>query len=479
MHEVLIAPSDLAALETVAPAERIERLLRGDARPGRALDGTAVVNVNSTASGGGVAEMLQVLLPYARGAGIDARWFVIEGDAQFFAITKRIHNHLYGGEGDGGPLGEDEHRHYEAVLRDNAAQLANAVRPADIVVLHDPQPAGLAAAMNRRGARVVWRCHVGSEIENDHTAAGWAFLRRYLDPAVVEAYVFSRRGFAPSWIPGALVHAIPPSIDPFSPKNQELPDDDVRAILGAVGLIMADGREAGYRRRDGTRRGIEHGADVLRTGPPPAPDIPLVVQISRWDRLKDMAGVLHGFADYVVGDGEAQLVLAGPVVTSVADDPEGALVLQECREAWRRLPHHARRRVALACLPMADADENAIIVNALQRHAAVVTQKSLAEGFGLTVSEAMYKRRPVIASAVGGIMDQIVDGESGVLLPDPTDLDRFAVTLAALLADPDRARALGERAHDRVVERFLPDIQLGRWGDLLASLDGGRSRTGR
>ena len=138
--------------------------------------------------------------------------------------------------------------------------------------------------------------------------------------------------------------------------------------------------------------------------------------------------------------------------------------------SWRRLPHHARRRVALACLPMADPEENAIIVNALQRHAAVVTQKSLAEGFGLTVSEAMYKRRPVIASAVGGILEQIVDGESGVLLPDPTDLDAFAAALAATLADPVRARALGERAHDRVVERFLPDTQLGRWGALFVDL---------
>jgi trehalose synthase len=139
----------------------------------------------------------------------------------------------------------------------------------------------------------------------------------------------------------------------------------------------------------------------------------MVVQIARWDRQKDMVGVLRGFADFVVGDGGAQLVLAGPVVTAVADDPEAAAVFDECLEAWRHLPHHARTRIALACLPMADVRENAVIVNALQRHATVVVQKSLAEGFGLTVSEAMYKRRPVIASAVGGIVSQIVDGESG------------------------------------------------------------------
>ena len=245
--------------------------------------------------------------PYARGAGVDARWLVIEGDERFFAITKRLHNHLYGVAGDGGPLGEDEHRHYEAVLRDNAAELASAVRPGDIVVLHDPQPAGLAAAMHQRGARVVWRCHVGTDATNERTEEGWEFLRRYLEPPVAEAYVFSRRGFAPSWAPDDMTHAIPPSIDPFSPKNQELSNDQVHAILGAVGVLGCQHATADYRRPDGTTRRIEHGADIVRTGPPPGPDVPIVVQISRWDRLKDMVGVLDGFADFVVGDGGTQL----------------------------------------------------------------------------------------------------------------------------------------------------------------------------
>jgi trehalose synthase len=162
--------------------------------------------------------------------------------------------------------------------------------------------------------------------------------------------------------------------------------------------------------------------------------------------------------------------LAGPVVSAVADDPEGAEVLQECWDAWRRLPHHARSRVALACIPMADLEENAVIVNALQRHATIVVQKSLAEGFGLTVSEAMYKHRPVIGSAVGGIADQIVDGETGVLLPDPTDLDAFAETLGQLLGAPQRLDAMGTRAYERVVDNFLPDTQLARWRRLMSTL---------
>ena len=220
----------------------------------------------------------------------------------------------------------------------------------------------------------------------------------------------------------------------------------------------------------GRAAGSSAGVDIVRTGPPPWPDVPLVVQVSRWDRLKDMVGVLAGFAELVVRAHRAQLVLAGPVVSGVADDPEGADVLQECYDAWRRLPYDVRARAALVCIPMDDPDENAIIVNALQRHATIVVQKSLAEGFGLTVSEAMYKRRPVIASAVGGIADQIVDGDSGVLLADPTDLDAFARAMAGLLEAGNAATAMGDRAQDRVVDRFLPDSQLARWSAVVAEV---------
>ena len=291
----------------------------------------------------------------------------------------------------------------------------------------------------------IWRCHVGADAANGRTETGWEFLRRYLAPPAADAFVFTRKSFAPSWIPGASVFEIPPSIDPFSPKNEELSTDETKAILTSVGLLSGSRRAAEYRRADGIPRRINRGVDVVRTGPPPDPDAPLVVQVSRWDRLKDMPGVLRGFAEFVVSDHDTHLVLAGPVVSAVADDPEGAQVLTQCWQAWRNLPHHARSRIALACLPMADLEENAVIVNALQRHAAIVVQKSLAEGFGLTVSEAMFKRRPVVASAVGGISDQIVDRESGILLPDPTDLHAFADAIDGLIADP-RAPVVAGRA---------------------------------
>ncbi|MDQ2689094.1 MAG: glycosyltransferase, partial [Chloroflexota bacterium] len=215
---------------------------------------------------------------------------------------------------------------------------------------------------------------------------------------------------------------------------------------------------------------INRHADVLQTGPPPPPDAPLVVQVSRWDRLKDMEGVMTAFAEHVDPGLGAHLLLAGPAVTGVADDPEGGGVLRACIDRWRRLPHHARSRVHLACMPMTDPDEQAAIVNALQRHATVVVQKSLAEGFGLTVAEAMWKSRPVIASAVGGIVDQIRDGEDGILLPDPADLAACGAAIERLLRDPFEAARLGANARVRVTDAFLGDRHLERYASLFGQL---------
>jgi trehalose synthase len=183
--------------------------------------------------------------------------------------------------------------------------------------------------------------------------------------------------------------------------------------------------------------------------------------------MKDMPGVMQAFADGVAMQTDAHLMLAGPSVAGVTDDPEGVQVLEACTRQWRALPHAIRNRVHLACLPMRDMEENAAIVNALQRHAAIVTQKSLAEGFGLTVVEAMWKRRPVIASAVGGIADQIVDGESGLLVPDPQDLAEFADAARRVLTDPLLAVRLGKGGYERAHERFLADRHLETWAHLI------------
>jgi trehalose synthase len=195
----------------------------------------------------------------------------------------------------------------------------------------------------------------------------------------------------------------------------------------------------------------------------------LVVQVSRWDHLKDMTGVMTGFAARPTPE-DVHLLLVGPDISAVADDPEGALVLRECRSLWQSLPPEIRSRVHLACLPMDDVDENALIVNALQRRATIVVQKSLVEGFGLTVTEAMWKSRPMIASAVGGIQDQIVDGRDGVLIKDPLDLEAFAAALGELLDDPQRAAGLGAAAHQRVLDEYLGDRHLTQYVELCATL---------
>jgi trehalose synthase len=471
LHEVDVQAIDAAKLEPLIGVERMARFEEAAEVARGTLAGSSVLNVNSAGAGGGVAEMLQTLLAYARGAGIDARWLVIEGDPAFFAITKRIHNGLYGSPGDGGDLGSAEHQHYEDVLRSNADELLALIRPGDVVLIHDPQPAGLVAAAKGAGARVVWRCHVGIDRPNEWSRRAWEFLRPYLSDS--DAFVASRSTFGPPWADPAQVRVIRPSIDPFSAKNEPVSLRNARLTLAYVGLI--DGAieappAVPFTRRDGSPGRINRRVDIVQTGPPAPADVPLVVQISRWDRMKDMSGVMEGFVQHVDPSLGAHLLLCGPVVTGVADDPEAGDVLDECVRRWRELPHAARSRVHLACLPMADPDENAAIVNAIQRHASIVVQKSLAEGFGLTVAEAMWKRQPVVASAVGGIVDQIEDGTHGVLVDDPTDLQAFGSSVESLLRDRAAARRLGRNAHRRVAHEFLGDRHLEQYGVLFEQL---------
>ena len=470
LREVEVEALDAARLEPLIGPERMARFEQIADATQRTLAGRSVLSINSTATGGGVAEMLQTLLAYVRGAGIDARWLVIDGDAAFFAITKRIHNGLYGSPGDGGALGAAERRHYERVLRRNADEILALVRSGDVTLVHDPQPAGLCAALAAAGARVVWRSHVGADVPNEWTTRAWEFLRPYIEDA--EAYIVSRAAFAPPWADAARTHVVQPSIDPFSAKNEPISHRNVRVALAFSGLLEGDGAPPAvpFRRRDGSPGRINRHVDVVQNGPPTPVDAPMVIQASRWDAMKDMAGVMEGFANHVDPALGAHLVLAGPAVTGVADDPEAALVYNDCVDRWRRLPHAARARVHLACMPMADPDEAAAMVNALQRHAAVVVQKSLAEGFGLTVAEAMWKSRPVVGSAVGGIADQIVDGEHGLLVQDPADLAAFGAAVESLLRDPGDAARLGRNARERATAEYVGDRHLEQYGQLLARL---------
>src|SRR5215813_8542835 len=301
VHSVEVPRRPVSLLGPIVGGQRYLRLVQAADQFRRLLAGRRIWNVNSTATGGGVAEMLQVLVGYVKDLGIPIGWLVITGDAEFFAITKRLHNQIHGDRA-GGPLGAAETGHYTQMLAANAVELLGRVQPGDVALLHDPQTAGLAEPLARAGARVVWRCHIGVGWENDATRAGWDFLRPHLGAA--EAYVFSRREYVPSWLPDDKVSIIPPSIDPFSPKNQDLDAATVQAILVTLGVLdgappQVPGR---FVRRNGDMDIVTRAAAITGEGRP-GPDDPVLLQVSRWDRLKDMAGVMRGFADYVVPDG--------------------------------------------------------------------------------------------------------------------------------------------------------------------------------
>ena len=477
MQEVEIQPLQLDRFTDLLPPDRIIRFSDVAAEARSLTQGRVIWNINATAQGGGVAEMLQTLLAYVRAVFVDTRWLVLTGNPEFFTVTKRVHNMLHGEPGDGGDLGEAERAVVAEALEADIEEMTARVSVGDVVLLHDPQTAGMVDRLRAVGALVVWRCHVGRDTSNELTDRAWEFLRPMIQHA--DAFVFSRSAYVPTWCRQEAVHIITPSIDPLSTKNTSLSDAMGTASLIRSGIVedaidsQGDDHLPRFVRRDGRVGEVRLHRDLLAEGEPVPVEARLVVQVSRWDRLKDMAGVQQGFIEAMTSlPDDVHLVLAGPEVAGVSDDPEGAAVLAECRDGWRRLGPAERRRVHLVCLPMDDVDENAHLVNALQRRATIVVQKSLVEGFGLTVTEAMWKGRPVVASAVGGIADQITDMVDGVLLDDPTDVQALGDALRTLFNDPELCAALGAAGRQTVHDRFLGDWHLEAYVDLLRRLLG-------
>ncbi|WP_159391223.1 glycosyltransferase [Streptomyces viridochromogenes] len=412
------------------------------------MAGRTVWHVNTTATGGGVAELLDSSVRLHNDSGIRARWLVLNGEAEFFTVTKRLHHRLHGGVDEVGSLGEVERKLYETTTRRQAEEVANWVGVDDICVLHDPQTLGLAPHLAARGLRVAWRCHIGTSVASGIVDETWQFLRPYL--RTPEVCGFSVAEYAPPQLrqEDGKVLVLRPSIDPASRKNRPLAAPAVHELLRAIGLEPpTDGRPTRNTR----------GARVLQDDHLP-PDAPMVIQVSRWDPLKDMAGVLEGFATYVAPvRADAHLVLAGPDPADIPDDPEGAQILHRLREAWQGLPPSTRRRVHVVTLSLTDTDTNAQVVNALQQRADVVLQKSLREGFGLTVTEAMWKGKAIVASAVGGIPAQIRDGIEGLLIRNPHDFQTFGRAVVQLLEDPALRNKMGEAARRRCASQFLID----------------------
>jgi trehalose synthase len=470
----------------LAPAVHELRAEAGQFAP--LFEGRKLWMINSTESGGGVAEMLPPLVHLLREVGIATEWVVLETDeTDFFALTKRIHNLIHG---EGNPeLGEADRELFERVNRRNAHDLERWVQPGDIVTIHDPQPMPLASMLKARlDVDCLWRCHIGLDESNPQTRSAWDFLQPYAD-AYAHA-IFSAPEYIPEYFSNRAT-VIFPALDPLATKNHEASVHRIVNILTSSGLVTcskpvlgpAFERPAERLLPDGTFTPADRAEDIGLL------HRPLVTQVSRWDRLKGWRPLMDGFARLKKATARdrsrdplerrrlelARLVLGGPDPGAVADDPEGQEVLEELIGAYREYPPEIQADIAILALPMASVDENAHIVNALQRVSSIVVQNSLREGFGLTITEAMWKGVPVLSNrrAVGPRL-QIRDGIDGRLIDDPRDQAEIAEALDTMLSQPEQRDAWGRSAQGRVLERFLIFSQIDSWIELLGETVRGR-----
>lgn len=402
MPEMLAAYAEVVGQDVITHLQQLARPLKG----------MKVVHVNSTRVGGGVAEILEKLVPLSNELGIDTRWEVISGNEDFYRCTKAMHNGL---QGHRTPIADSLLKTYEEVNRKNAEQLRPQLEEADFVFIHDPQPAPLLGLCSNRRGRWVWRCHIDASRPYRPL---WRYLRSHISP--YDASIFSLPAFAQS-LPHP-EYIIAPSIDPLSEKNIDL---DIAEL-------------------DEVRRRFELD-----------PDRPLILQVSRFDRFKDPVGVIeaHRLArKFIPG---LQLVLAGGTAT---DDPEGGMVLQEVRQAAGDDPD-----IKILLLPP-DAHRT---INALQRASDIVIQKSTKEGFGLTVTEGLWKGKPVIGGDIGGIRLQVVNYHTGFLVRTPQGA---ALRIRYLLYRRDRMAEMGAKGRQFVRENFLLTRHLREYLTLIVGL---------
>ncbi len=383
--------------------------LRQLARP---LRGIKIVHVNSTRTGGGVAEILTQLVPLMGELGLDARWEVIQGEESFFQCTKSFHNAL---QGNALPLSDAMFRSFEETNANSAEELRGILEEADIVFIHDPQPLPLLRLCPARKGKWVWRCHI--DLSQPYRPV-WRYLRKFV--VDYDASIFSLADFSQP-----LPHTqflMRPSIDPLSEKNMELPEDQVTGVRQQFGLD---------------------------------PERPLMLQVSRYDRFKDPVGVIQSYKLARTSAPDLQLVLAGGGAT---DDPEGGAVLAEVRGAAAE-----DKDIHILVLP-SDAH---VTINALQRSADIILQKSTKEGFGLTVAEAMWKGKPVIGGATGGIRRQVFNHHTGFLVRTP---EGAALRIRYMLRHPDKTLEMGQKAKEFVRQNYLLTRNLREYLSLMLAL---------
>ncbi len=393
LQQVDVGERTLDVYRGIAPDDVLAALERQAAR----LRGARILHVNATPYGGGVSELLRSTVPLLNGLGLVADWKVIAGDAPFFQVTKAMHN---GMQGSGRDLSVDEQAIYRANADANAAQLTESY---DYVFIHDPQPAAILAHHDKGDARWIWRCHIDTSAPNPGV---WAFLRSFL--GAYDAAIFTMREFIPPDFPIGQVDIIPPAIDPLSPKNLPLPEDIARDVLGWIGI---------------------------RT------DHPLITQVSRFDAWKDPLGVIEAYRTVREEIPKAQLALVGSMAL---DDPEGW-------DVYRQIQDESAHDPLIHVFTNLTGVGN-IEVNAFQALSDVIVQKSLREGFGLVVSEAMWKGTPVVAGRAGGIPLQMADGVGGALVGSVAEC---ATAIADFLRHPEQASALAHAGQERVRRQFL------------------------
>lgn len=374
---------------------------------GEKLYNKSFLHINSTRAGGGVAEILHRMIPILKSLGIDARWEVIEGDERFFDITKKIHNSL---QGNYEKITEEMWQYHYEVNRINSERLS---LDADAVLIHDPQPAPLIEF--RRSGRWIWRCHIDLSHPLKEVCD---YLLHYCGK--YDAAIFSVARFARAM--GIDEFIIPPSIDPLSEKNRELTDEEIKETINKFQIPT---------------------------------DRPIILQVSRFDRFKDPIGVIKAYR-LVKKYNDCILILAGSPAT---DDPEGEIVLKEVQDYASDDPDI----YILLLPPFSDKD-----INALQRAATVILQKSLKEGFGLTVSEAMWKGKPVIGGATGGIPLQIIHGVTGFLVHS---VEGAAFRIRQFLNNPEMAKRMGEKGREYVRNNFLITRQIRDYLSLWYAMD--------
>lgn len=440
------------------------------------LKGKTIWMINSTAIGGGVAEMLPSQMRILRELGVSIEWLVIEAkEDAFFDLTKRIHNAIHG-SGDG-RFSEADKQVYEAVNKQNLPKALGLINEGDIVVVHDPQPMPLAALIKKeKKVPIIWRCHIGLEEDTEVTDAVWKFLSVYTDD--YDHFIFSLPSYVPKPLKGK-TSIIPPAIDPLSHKNRAL---QLHKSIGILyqSAILDDHQAILYHRYNHLVRRIL--PDGTFGSPNESSQLnliyrPFVTEISRWDRLKGFSELMQAFIKMKKDNLErgnpdsleykrikmTLLVMGGPDPAFVSDDPEGKAVLKELTEAYQELDRDMQDDIAILLLPLDNPKENALIVNALQRASSIIVQNSIQEGFGLTATEGMWKRKPLLVSAAAGLKFQVEHQKTGIINDDPTDIERLSKALAYMLNHPKERDKWGFNGQTRVIQNFTLFSQLISW----------------